>query len=270
VTPAPSSAAGGRWRRHPWGIRGLVLLVVLVAGCRTQVDVNIDLARDGSGTVEIVVGLDADALSKIGGDFTSVLDSASLTAAGWSIDGPARESDGYTRVHLRHPFADPAEAAGIFEQIAGDTGPFQHFRVSRDPAFLETRWRFTGSVDFSGGLAGLGDDGVAPTVDGEPLGQTVSEIEAQLGQSLSRLLQVRIRARLPGDVTSNATTKADNGAVWQVGFGQGAVEMEATGAERRTSALVLAGAGIALGLVLLVVLLVRLAMRRTATDRAVS
>lgn len=242
----------------------LVALIALVAsGCRLQLDVNVDVAEDGSGTIEVVVGLDADALSKIGGDLAAVMEVGDLEDAGWVIDGPAEESDGYTRVHLRHPFATPDEAAEVFAQIAGEDGPFQDFAVRRSTSFAETRWDFTGRVDFSGGVEAFGDQGLAAELDGEPLGQTADEIEAQLGESLSRLIQVRVRARLPGEVTSNATTKADNGAVWQVGFGEGSVDLHAESSERRVTTLVLAGVAAVCVLALVVLLLVRLAGRVT-------
>ena len=67
---------------------------------------------------------------------------------------------------------------------------------------------------------------------------------------------------------SNATTKAGNGAVWQVGFDDGAVDLEATGEESRTSKLVAVGVGAALTVVLLLFGLVRLAMRSTARRSA--
>jgi hypothetical protein len=72
---------------------------------------------------------------------------------------------------------------------------------------------------------------------------------------------VRVGVRLPGDVTSNATTKAGNGAVWQVGFGDGTVDMEASGEESRTAALVGVGVAAACTALLLLYGLVRLAMR---------
>lgn len=252
------------------GRRGLVLVALLVllgTGCRLELDVNVEVAGDGSGAVEVVVGLDPDGLDKIGGDLLAVLDVDALEDAGWVIDGPTTESDGFTRLRIRQPFGTPEEAALVFEQMAGDEGPFQDFAVTRDTSLTETRVEFTGRVDFAAGLEALGDRGLAPEVDGEPLGTTVEEIEAQLGDSLGRLIQVRIRARLPGDVASNATTKADNGAVWQIGFGEGSVDLEATGTQRRTSALVLAGLAVLVGLALAGVLLFRLASRVTANNQ---
>jgi len=247
--------------------RVLLLLVgaVLLASCRLELDVNVAVEEDGSGSVEVVVGVDPDGIERIGGDLGAVLEVDDLTAAGWAVDGPDLESDGYTRVRIRRRFADADEAAEIFADIAGDEGPFQDFAVRRDRSFARTEWGFSGRVDFRGGLEAFGDAGLAAELDGEPLGQSVEEIEAQLGESLSRLIQVRVGVRLPGEVTSNATTKAGNGAVWQVAFGEGTVDLEATGEEPRTSTLVAVGVGGGCAVLLLLYGLIRLAMRSTAT-----
>lgn len=243
----------------------LVALALLVgSACKLELDVNVEVADDGSGTIEVVAGLDPDAIDKIGGDLAAVMEVGDLTDAGWVIDGPAKEGDGFTRVRIHHPFGTPEEAAEVFAQIAGEDGPFQDFGVTRRQSFVETSWGFTGKVDFSGGFEALGHQRLAAELDGEPLGQSVEEIEAQLGDSLSRLIQVRVRARLPGEVSSNATTKADNGAVWQVGFGEGPVDLKATGHERRLSAVALIAAGAVVALVLLMWVLVRVAGRLTA------
>ncbi len=224
---------------------------------------NVEVADDGSGAVEVVIGVDRDGIERIGGDLGAALDVPALTEAGWVVDGPDVDADGYTRVRFRRSFADPGEAAAIFEDIASDDGPFQDFAVRRSSSFASTSWEFSGRVDLSGGLQAAAD---GAEVDGEPLGDTAEEIEAQLGESLSRLIQVRVGVRLPGDVTSNATTKAGNGAVWQVGFDDEPVDLEATGKEPRTSRLVGVGVAAALVVLLLLVGLVRLAMR-TPTAR---
>jgi hypothetical protein len=242
----------------------LLVGVALLAGCRLQLDVNVEVAEDGSGTIEVVVGVDQDGIERIGGDLGAVLAIDDLAEAGWTVEGPDEEADGFTRVRFRKPFADPDEAATVFEEIAGEEGPFQDFAVTHDSSFASTEWGFTGRVDFSGGLEAFGDDDLAAELDGEPLGQTVDEIEEQLGEALSRIIQVRVGVRLPGDVSSNATTKAENGAVWQVGFGEGTVDMEATGKETRTASVVGVAVAIGCAVLLLVYLLIRLAMRTTA------
>lgn len=245
---------------------GALLLLLVTSGCRLELDVNVTVEEEGSGTVEVVTGLDEDAVERIGGDLAAVVELDDLRAAGWSVDGPTEDPDGYTRLRVQRRFGNPEEAAAIFDEIAGEDGPFQDFAVGRDSTFAATEWTFTGRVDFTGGIEALGDDRLAAELDGQPLGLTVEEIEEQLGDSLDRLVQVRVGVRLPGDVTSNATTKADNGAVWQVGFGEGTVEMEAEGSERRISTLVAIGIAAMLGLALLVLLLVWLAGRVRSKD----
>ena len=75
-----------------------------------------------------------------------------LVDAGWSVEGPTLDQDGVTRVRISRAFANADEASTIFAQIAGEDGPFQDFAVEKDTSFAESRWRFTGRVDFSGGL----------------------------------------------------------------------------------------------------------------------
>jgi hypothetical protein len=239
----------------------VALLGLLASACRLQLGVNVDVEEDGSGTVEVVVGVDRDGIERIGGDLGAVLAVDDLEDAGWTVEGPTEEDDGFTRVHVRKAFDSPTEAEAIFEEIAGEDGPFQDFGVSRDSSFARTEWGFTGRVDFRGGAEAFGDDALAAELDGEPLGQSVEEIEAQLGEALSRIIQVRVGVQLPGEVTSNATTKAANGAVWQVGFGDGTVDMEASGEEQRTASLVGIGVAAACLALLLLYGLVRLAMR---------
>jgi len=230
------------------------------------VEVNVRVEEDGSGGVEVVVALDADAVERVGGDLEAVMAVDDLLEAGWSVDGPVAEADGWTRVRISHPFGTPEEAAVVFDQIAAEDGPFQDFAVARETSFAETRWTFTGRVDLTGGLEAFGDEGLTAELDGEPLGIPVEELEAQLGESLSRLLQIRVSVRLPGEVTSNATTQAANGAVWQVRFGEDPLVLEAEGTERRTSTLVAAGIGALCAVALVVLLLVRLARRVLARD----
>ena len=219
---------------------GFVLLGLVLGACRLQLDVNVEVEEDGSGSVEVVVGIDADGIQRIGGDLEAVLAVDDLEDAGWTIEGPEEEPDGFTRVRFRKPFATPEEATAIFEEIAGADGPFQDFVVTRDSSFAHTSWGFTGLIDFSGGMAAFGDDELAAELDGEPLGQSVEEIEAQLGESLSQVIGVGVAVRLPGEVTSKAPSHTADGARWAAAFGEGPVAMQATGEEQRTTSTVAA------------------------------
>jgi hypothetical protein len=146
---------------------------MLMAGCRLELDVHVDVAEDGSGSVEVVVGIDRDGIEHIGGDLEAVLAIDDLADAGWTVEGPEQEADGFTRLRFHKPFDDPEEASLIFDEIAGEDGPFQDFAVSHDSGFARTEWGFSGRIDFRGGLEAFGDEALAAELDGEPLGQTV-------------------------------------------------------------------------------------------------
>jgi hypothetical protein len=214
----------------------------------------------------VAATLDSGALQRIGGDLTSVLDLDGLRAAGWSVDGPTPTGGGGITVHLRQPFDSPEQAEEVFADLAGagDHSPFRDLHISRDASAFRTRWRFGGTVDLDRGVS---LPGVTASADGQELPTDLQGLEDRLGQSLDRLLRLRIGVRLPGSVRSNATTKADNGAVWQVAFGEGRLDLQATGTRTRTSSYLLIGLGALLALVALMALLVRLAGRTTGSAR---
>jgi hypothetical protein len=230
--------------------------VATLAACTFQVDVDVAIAKDGSGSVEAVVTVDDAAIANVGGDLGQALALDALQAKGWTVQGPTRGADGRTTLRVRRTFADPSGSATAFEQLSGKDGPFQDFAVTRHRSLTSTRWGFTGQVDLDRGLGARRPE----------LSQDLTRLGDQLGDSLSRLVPVRVRVRLPGDVSSNATTKATNGAVWQVRFGGPPLHLQAHGTERRTSTYVLFGLGGLVALVLLVSGMVRLAGRTTAGE----
>ena len=240
----------------------LVLLALVLSACTLDLEVTVELADDGSGAVEVTAVLDAEAVARAGGDVAAVLALDDLRGDGWTVEGPTRGPDGTTTVRLRQPFADPGEADEVFAELAGAGGPFRDLEVRRERSLLRTRWSFSGTVDLARSVAAPGS--AAPTVDGEALAGTAEQLEEQLGASLERLVRLRVGVRLPGEVDSNATTRADNGAIWQVGFGDGPVELEATGTETRTGMVALLGLGGLAVVVGGVFALVRVAMRVTA------
>lgn len=244
--------------------RGLLaaVLVALLSACTLDLDVHVEVEPDGSGAVEVAAVLDAGALARVGGDLGAMVDLDRLRADGWSVDGPTPRPDGGAELHLRQAFDDPAEADEVFADLAGsgERSPFRGLHVDVDRSPLRTRWSFGGTVDLRGGL---GLPGVTPAADGEPLPDDLAALEDRLGSSLDRLLRLRVGVRLPGEVRSNATTQADNGAVWLVRFGDGPVALDASGSRARTSTYVAAALGAVVLVVGLVALLVRLAGRTT-------
>lgn len=242
-------------------LRAVVAAAVLFAlgGCELRTELNVDVAEDGTGTVEIAAGLDDDALERRPGalDDLAVDD---LLATGWTMEGPTTEDDGFTWVRLRHSFDRPEQVRGLVAEVAGDDGPFRDFGVVRDDGFAETTYRFTGTVDFTGGVGALAEDPeLTEALDADP----IEVIEEQVGEAVDRLVSVQVGVRLPGDVESNAPTRASNGAVWRPSvLEREAVELSATGTLSRSERYVWVAVAGAAGLALVLLVTVRLAAWR--------
>ncbi len=237
----------------------LAIAVLLVSACQLRTDVNVTVEADGSGEVEVVVALDQDGVAQ-NPQLLDQLDFSDLEATGWTVTGPDAGDDGFTRVSIRHPFGAPEEVAGLLDEVDGDGGPFRDFRVTRDDGFAETRYRFDGTVDFTNGVSGLTKDPeLAAALDADP----VSLIEERLGGAIDQVLRFQVAVRLPGEVDSNAPTKASNGAVWRPSvLEHDAIQLHATSTIRRTSRIVWLGVALAAAFALVLFVIVRIVLWR--------
>ena len=201
--------------------------------CRVRTDIGIEMKENGSGTVTVKIGLDDDAMKKAP-NFQQALKVDDLTAHGWTVTGPVKETDGFTYFSAAKPFANPDEAKKIFVEISGEKGPFRDFTISRTRSFARTKFHFSGTVDFSGGIQSFSDSELAQQLDGQPIGDDVKAIEARINDTLDNVFQIRIAVRMPGDVTSNAPGQATNGAVWQPRLSQpAAITLDASSTSTR-------------------------------------
>jgi hypothetical protein len=243
----------------------LVALVVVLSGaCRVRTDIGIEVKDNGSGTVTVKIGLDDDAMKKAP-NFQQSLKVDDLAAHGWTLTGPVKETDGFAYFSASKPFANPDEAKKIFREISGDKGPFRGFAITRSRSFARTKFGFSGTVDFTGGIESFSDSELAAQLDGKPIGEDVKAIEQRINDSLDNVFQIRIAVRLPGEVSSNAPGQATNGAVWQPRLSQvGAIPLQASSTSTRWVTII--GAVVAvlsvLGIVVLLVVRVVLGARR--------
>ena len=203
-----------------------VLLVALATACQVRTTVVVAVDDDGSGTVEVAVGLDADALGGVpdlDGDGTSgpadlaaLVRRDDLVAAGWTVSDPEVDADGATWLRATRRFGTPEEADQVLAGLTGPSGPLRDMHVTRTESFGRTRYGFTGTFDLSGGLEAFGDEGLAAALDGEPLGEDAAAIELRAGQPLADAFTFEVAARLPGAEQT-----------WSPRLGDGPVEMQA-------------------------------------------
>jgi hypothetical protein len=186
-----------------------VLLALVATACEVRTTVTVDVENDGSGSVEVAAGLDADALSRLpdldddgtsgSADLVALLRVDDLAAAGWTVSPPEEAADGTTWLRVTRRFGTPEEADRILADVTGPDGPLRDLHVTRRESFGRSRFGFSGTADLSGGIEAFGDAGLAAALDGEPLGEDAAVIEARIGQPLADTFTVGVTAHLPGD-----------------------------------------------------------------------
>lgn len=230
-------------------MRRLLVVVVaclLLAGCKVDTSLTINVHDDGSGSVRVRVALDADAVQNAqagGGMLEDRVRLGDLQAAGWTVTPWRRAPDGSATVSLRKNFANAGDLAGVIAELSGKDGPLRRVTLERNRGFLSTEYKVTGAADLSKLTAGIADD---PEVVAQLTGQRVdvAQIDQRLAQQINDAFRLRIRFVFPGgDVTEVRPEPGKNVSL-----------ATSTSQFDTTRALLLAGAVVlgALGVVLLV------------------
>ncbi|WP_208027607.1 hypothetical protein [Rhabdothermincola sediminis] len=180
----------------------VLALVVALTGCRMQVAVDIAVDDAGSGTVTVGIGLDDDALARVG-DLRRQLRVDDLQHTGWEISEPQEEPDGLTWVRARKAFDDPAGATAVLSELTGPDGAFRGFTVGEEAGVLGTTYRVEGTVDLTAGPEAFSDAELAAALGGDPYGGTLAAIEREEGQRVADMVEFRVNVALP-----NASTKS--------------------------------------------------------------
>ena len=227
----------------------LVVLVLATAACEVRTTVAVDVEDDGSGSVEVAVGLDAAALERLpdldgdgvsdAADLAALVRSDDLTAAGWTVAEPAAGDDGTTWLRATQAFGTPTEGTEILAAVTGPDGPLRELRVTRSASFGRVEYGFHGTADLRGGLEAFGDEGLAAALEGEPLGEDEAAIEMRAGRPLAEAFTFEVTSRLSGDETT-----------WRPALGDGPVDLAATSTVYNWPVLALAAVALLAGLVM--------------------
>jgi hypothetical protein len=172
-----------------------LVVVLLCSACRLDVDVRVTMAADGTGTVTVTATADADLVAKHPGALAD-LRLEDIKAAGWAVDGPAKQADGALRLTLTKPFTDPAGADRALAELNGPGGPLRDLHVARTAEFAQVTSTVQGQLKLDGGLAAFADaDLVAALGGATPLQDVVTT-------PLDQALGVTFTAALPGTASS--------------------------------------------------------------------
>jgi hypothetical protein len=161
----------------------LALVMVVLAGCRTDATIDVRMAADGSGVMVVRVVADAAAIEEVGGEAQVITDD--LESGGWDILRTVPD-DGGLVVEASRDFANPTEANALFTQIAGgDITRELRFGRAQEPGL--DQYILSGEVDLSGGAEAFSDDALAEVL-GSPLGQPLgsdAELEVTVVASVA-------------------------------------------------------------------------------------
>lgn len=196
-------------------------MVFVLCGCQADLDIGVNVNANGSGSVTVTAHLDRDAAS-----YAEDVQTSDLVKAGWTVTGPTPVAGGGVEITASKPFATTAAAAAVVSELSGSTGPFRDLSLSRRSSFFQTRTTFGGTADLTCGLNCFSDPQLQQTLGGTDDGIDPSELQADAGVIVDRILQFQVAVRLPGHVqSSNAPSEVGNGAVWKIQLGQKAVLM---------------------------------------------
>jgi hypothetical protein len=229
----------GRFAR----LAGLALALTLLAACRVEGRVDVDVARDGSGTVTVAVGLDAEAVTKVG-DLTKTLQTSDLGAAGWKVAKP-QKAGVVTWVRATKAFRSPDDLGRVMSEI----GLFRSWHLKVSNGFGSTTWKIGGRVVSKGTLDQFSDSALTTALDGLPVGLTPDQEATDLKGSGPIPLTVQVH--LPADATGRTTYTLNVAGAPAATRTVSATATRTDGAVKRW--LVLAGLLIALGLILAVI-----------------
>ncbi len=227
----------------------LAALVLLGSACEVRTRVQVTVEEDGSGVVEVAVGLDREALARVPDldddgtsdvtDLVALVRTDDLEAAGWRVREPREAGSDTTWIRVSKPFGTPSEANAILAEVSGPSGPLRDLRLSRSTGFASTKLSFSGTADLSGGLEAFGDSGLSQALDGEPLGEDASQIEQRIGEPLADAFRVEVVVDLPGGLSANTDDRAGGAARWSPRLGSSAESLSASGSVRHWPVLLL-------------------------------
>lgn len=196
---------GTTWRGS---VAVVALLATLLAGCELAVTSELDVERDGSGTVGVVFDLDPAMLAELdaaGIDPTAELAAAVVATDGWQLQ---RESvDGGLRVTATHRADDTEAMTAALRELSAGLGP-------DDPAVevdLDLAVDAEGAAQLDGEAQLRAPAG--PGVMGDPDLPDAAAMAALTGEHVTAQLTVT----LPGRADSHDADQVDGRTLtWQL------------------------------------------------------
>ncbi len=185
--------------------------MVLLASCRVDQKVSLEVNPNGTGSVTVVVTADKDIVSKVP-TLAQDIRTDDLKQAGWETDGPKKTKSGGLTIELTRSFQNPAEANAVLAQISDDKGPLHDMVVTRTGKDTNSTWTLAGRLEITGGLDAFVDDATRELLGVTPYAAEVAESGLDLGDAIG----ITFSATLPGKVDSSNGVTDEDALTWRV------------------------------------------------------
>ncbi|MCP5030113.1 MAG: HAD-IA family hydrolase [Actinomycetia bacterium] len=180
------------------GIRAfwLILISLLGVACQATAEVAVVVEDDGSGTVNVVLAVDPEATALLI-DPVGDLRLDDLTDAGWAIvEEPRVTPDGALEAEVSKAFPAAEQLDDVLAEIGGPILGGITLVRSRD--FDGTAWTIEGAIDLRDGVDNFADEQLAALLAGRPFGETLEDLEDQLGAPLGSFLDLELAVTFMG------------------------------------------------------------------------
>lgn len=197
-------------------LRSAALAVVLsfvLAACRLDTTVTLQVEPNGSGEVAVVATADASMVQAVP-DLSEALAFDDLQDAGWSVSEIGETEEGGLQVRVSRGFNNPEEATLLLNSLSGQFGPFKNMALERSGKDTDSRWDLNGVLEVNGGLNAFADPALLKLIGGAPFADRLEQSDTEIGQTVG----ITFVANLPGELVSTTGITNDLGVQWMVTF----------------------------------------------------
>jgi hypothetical protein len=189
----------------------LCVCAVALVGCRLDLNVDVVVEPDGTGTISVVATVDADVVAAVPTLATELV-TDDIIAAGWTVDGPTSLPDGGLTVTLRHDFSSDVEATNLLNSIGP---PFNQMSLTRNTSGEDTTTRFGGLLGLPDGFESFADEDLIAAVGSVPFAAQIASSGATPETSIGGVIRVQVPGEIQDDET-NGAAQGDNVLEWIV------------------------------------------------------
>ena len=158
----------------------VVGLVVLLAACRVDTTVHVEVEEAGSGIVTVVFNADAVAVARVP-ELAGGLRFDDAQSAGWTVEGPLFRSDGGVQIRAVKRFESAGQLPQVLEELAGPDAIFTGVVLEQTRSFAETSYRFRAGINPTPHLEVFSDGALAEIFEGQPFGRPLQDLVAEAG-----------------------------------------------------------------------------------------